>query len=221
MPHPVPKLYIMTHSEVSSSEISSRSSSPESRSRSRGSLFSLSRTQHETLVSKSSVLNLLQPVPSNDFSLVGQVEDLKSKVSGSYRSMDISSAEEDLRYQILEFQTSLNQLKGLHSECTRMLSLFVGESERSASAVNKKITLLREQMSGFAILDSLEDRIEKVQTIIDSRTKKLSKINEWVKQQEDIFVIKRQRFQKISKIALIGFTIGICILILVYLFIKS
>ena len=76
-------------------------------------------------------------------------------------------------------------------------------------------------MSGFTILDSLEKRIEKVQAIIDSRTRKLNKINDWVAKQEDILIIKKRRLQKIWKISLVGFTIGACLFLSIYLFINS
>lgn len=216
----VPQIYLTTSSNSSGSSISSVSSSSSSELRSRESSFSLKTFQHGNPAFRSSATNLIQPV-HKDFSLLNKIDDLKSQVSISYKSMEISSAEEDLKHQILEFQSSLNQLKGLRSECVRMLGTFVTDSEQSAIIVDKKMSLLREQMSGFTILDSLEKRIKKVQAIIDSRTKKLNKINDWVAKQEDSLIIKKHRLQKIWKMSLVSFIIGFCLLLLVYLFIKS
>lgn len=218
----MPKLLLPTSSgntsPGSASDSSDTGSDSDSGSVSGASSFSFGPSHNEKPLSRSSAVNL--SAISSNLTLLNRIDDLKSKVSSSYRSMEIAGAEEDLRSQILEFQVSLTQIRDLHTQCGRMLSSFVAESDRSATTVNKQLAHLREQMSGFTILDSLEDRIEKVQSIIESRTKKLGKINEWVAEQEDILVIKRKRLQRIWKIALITSIIGLFLMITLYFFIN-
>lgn len=216
--YPTPKVPGIITSSPHNSRLESSESESNSYSDSDTSSFSFSPDSLKNCSNNSSSINILQLHLSStkDLTLLDRIDDLKSQVSASSMSVEVSSAEDGLRTQILEFEKSLLELRNLHTQCTRMLNSFISESERSGVDVNKQLSSLREQMTGFTILDSLEDRIEKVQATIESRTKKLEKINEWVAKEEDILVIKRKRLQRIWKILLIGSTSSLIAIVIIY-----
>lgn len=177
----------------------------------------LSRDEMDS-ASSSSIANFYQshnPMKQR-LTLLEGISDLKSHISATSMSIEVASAEEGLRSQILEFQLSLFELREMHDQCTRMLASFISESEKSASGVNKQFTALREQMSGFTIIDSLEYRIESIQATIESRTKKLEKINKWVAKQEEMLVVKKGRIQKLWKFGLVMSILGFIFVVAIH-----
>lgn len=141
---------------------------------------------------------------AQEFSLLSGISSLKNEVSTPAMNMEVASSEDGLRNQILSFQVSLENLMRVRQECIDLLESFIREEGKTNVYVERQVSMLREEMSGFGVLDNLELRFTKIMAMIEQRQKKLEFINKWVSEQETLFKEKSIRAKKIWKFTFWG-----------------
>ena len=157
------------------------------------SVSSVSRT------SSSDSLNLF----SKSVTMVSGVSELKAHVASTLTSK-ISDSENGLKQQLISFETTLDDLKQLREQCAQMVSVFMNESEKSDTATQEKLKSLRDQMSAFKVLDSLETRISQAHTTIDIHKHKLDVVNKWVSLKEAESKLWRKRIKAARRIIVLS-----------------
>lgn len=149
-------------------------------------------------------------------SMATGVSELKAHLSSTLTS-NISDSENGLKQQLMSFESTLAELKELHSRCSNMVSTFVSTSETSDAATQKRLKDLRDQMSAFKILDSLETRIAAAHATIDANKKKLDTVNQWVALKEAKTRLWRKRVRAARRVI----TISLLVLLLAIFLFKA
>lgn len=119
------------------------------------------------------------------------------------------------------FEKELDELKELRSHCSTVVSAFVMASENSDATTQEQLKSLRDHMSAFKVLDSLESRIKNAHTTIDAHKRKLDMLNKWVALREEKSRMWRKRSRAARRVIAISILVLCIALFLVRTFTSS
>lgn len=194
-------LLSLNSNESEYSSVSSEASFPKGTIPASPPFHPLTDPQAKALTESSAVSEHL-PIPrlfDKTVTMATGVSELKAHLSSTLTSY-VNDSENGLKQQLHSFEVTFEELKSLREHCSKMVSSFVAASESSDASIQERLKVLRDQMSSFKVLDTLETRIAEAHAAIDAHKTKLDTVNKWVSLKEAKARLWRKRMRAARRV---------------------